>query len=276
MEDIKPLELLIQMERFVQEQTEARNEKRFTAQFLMQVGYEMKNLLAVILGYTTYLLSYESKCTDFERLEYYQAVKSAAIKLVAQVNDLIDLGKMHTGPFDLNLTQMDLCAITAEIGATFQEQAEDGEIKLFLDSKTPNLIADERLVRQIIRNIIIFLQNVKSKEIQLIVSPGASVQGKDCLLKASSKDTGWIFKKWKPRGNPGSSAYIQETTLSWLSDSLKDPSISVQRLRIVEKWVNELQGKTWLEFSQTGDLSLVVQFPSSPVFEPQNIMNVQF
>ncbi len=122
-------------------------------------------------------------------LEYMKDIRASGERVIAIINDLLDLSRIETGKLDLAFTNQNLNELVESCVAVLQPQANRERIiiRTSLAHMLPPVIADARALRQIALNLIgnsIHLANAGG---QVIVSTALSDFG-EVMLRV--RDTG--------------------------------------------------------------------------------------
>jgi len=122
-------------------------------------------------------------------LEYMKDIRASGERVIAIINDLLDLSRIETGKLDLAFTNQNLNELVESCVAVLQPQANRERIiiRTSLAHMLPPVIADTRALRQITLNLIgnsIHLANAGG---QVIVSTALSDFG-EVMLRV--RDTG--------------------------------------------------------------------------------------
>jgi signal transduction histidine kinase len=122
-------------------------------------------------------------------LEYMKDIRASGERVIAIVNDLLDLSRIETGKLDLAFTNQNLNELVESCVAVMQPQANRERIiiRTSLAHTLPPVVADARALRQITLNLIgnsIHLANAGG---QVIVSTALSDFG-EVMLRV--RDTG--------------------------------------------------------------------------------------
>ncbi|HIJ27661.1 MAG TPA: response regulator [Gammaproteobacteria bacterium] len=91
-------------------------------EFLASMSHELRTPLTIIIG-NSELLS-ESGLNQNQR-EYVQIVMSASHNLLSLVNDILDLSKMESGKFEVDLAPFDLTELLDQLKGMYALQAKD-------------------------------------------------------------------------------------------------------------------------------------------------------
>jgi PAS domain S-box-containing protein len=147
-----------------QSEEELRNAKREAmrtssakAEFLAKVSHEIRTPLNSMTGFAEVIMAERFGPIGNERYrEYVKDIHGAGTHLVSLLNDLLDLSRIETGQTELNFANLSLNDITQQCVGIMQPQANRARI-IIRTSLTPNLpqvVADERSLRQIVLNLI--------------------------------------------------------------------------------------------------------------------------
>ena len=147
-----------------QSEVELRNAKREAmrtssakAEFLAKVSHEIRTPLNSMTGFAEVIMAERFGPIGNERYrEYVKDIHGAGTHLVSLLNDLLDLSRIETGQTELNFANLSLNDITQQCVGIMQPQANRARI-IIRTSLTPNLpqvVADERSLRQIVLNLI--------------------------------------------------------------------------------------------------------------------------
>jgi signal transduction histidine kinase len=121
--------------------------------------------------------------------DYLKDIHSSGGHVMSLVNDLLDLSKIEAGRMELTFSSVDANRVIAECVSIMQPQAlrERVILRLSLAAKLPNLVADERALRQIVLNILSNAVKFNQPGGQVIVSTALTESG-DAVLRV--RDTG--------------------------------------------------------------------------------------
>ncbi|MGB6444054.1 MAG: PAS domain-containing sensor histidine kinase, partial [Xanthobacteraceae bacterium] len=147
-----------------QNEDELRNAKREAAkavaaknEFLAKVNHEIRTPLNVITGFAEVIMAERFGPIGNERYgEYIKDIHAAGTHLVALLNDLVDLSRIENGNTELNFANISLNALTQQCVGIMQPQANKARIiiRTALTPALPDVVADERSMRQIVLNLL--------------------------------------------------------------------------------------------------------------------------
>ncbi|MBC7579294.1 MAG: PAS domain-containing sensor histidine kinase, partial [Tardiphaga sp.] len=120
---------------------------------------------------------------------YMKDIRASGERVIAIVNDLLDLSRIETGKLDLAFTTQNLNEMVEQCVAVMQPQANRGRIiiRTSLAHQLPTIVADARALRQIALNLIGNSIHLANPGGQVIVSTALSDFG-EVVLRV--RDTG--------------------------------------------------------------------------------------
>ncbi|MET0876002.1 MAG: PAS domain-containing protein [Tardiphaga sp.] len=160
------------------------------ADVLARISHEVRTPLNAIIGFAEVMIDERFGPLGNERYgEYMKDVRASGERVLAIVNDLLDLSRIETGKLDLAFTTQNLNEMVEQCVSVMQPQANRSRIiiRTSLAHLLPTVVADARALRQITLNLIgnsIHLANAGG---QVIVSTALSDYG-EVMLRV--RDTG--------------------------------------------------------------------------------------
>ncbi|HAQ82269.1 MAG TPA: PAS domain-containing sensor histidine kinase, partial [Bradyrhizobium sp.] len=157
---------------------------------LARISHELRTPLNAIIGFAEVMIGERFGTLGNERyVEYMKDIRASGERVIAIVNDLLDLSRIETGKLDLAFTSQNLNEMVESCVAVMQPQANRERIiiRTSLAHTLPPVVADARALRQITLNLIgnsIHLANAGG---QVIVSTALSDFG-EVMLRV--RDTG--------------------------------------------------------------------------------------
>jgi PAS domain S-box-containing protein len=180
-----------------QTEIELREARRLTeraangkADVLARISHEVRAPLNAIIGFSEVMIGERFGALGNERYaEYMKDIRASGERVIAILNDLLDLSRIETGKLDLAFTNQNLNELVENCVAVLQPQANRERIiiRTSLAHMLPPVNADARALRQIALNLIgnsIHLANAGG---QVIVSTALSDFG-EVMLRV--RDTG--------------------------------------------------------------------------------------
>ncbi len=178
-------------------ETELRNAKRETqkaaaakADFLAKISHEIRTPLNAMTGFAEVMMAERFGPIGNERYrEYLKNIHGAGTQLVSLLNDLLDLSKVETGKLDLSFGNVGVNDLTQQCVGIMQPQANRARIiiRTSLTPALPQVVADERSLRQIVLNLLANSIKFTGPGGQVIVSTAVS-DSSEVVLRV--RDTG--------------------------------------------------------------------------------------
>ncbi len=131
------------------------NERK--TEFLALVSHEIRTPLQAILGFAEVMIGERFGPVGNDRYkDYLKDIHASGMHVISLANDLIDLAKIEAGKMELVFEPVDANRIIRDCVALMQPQAARERIimRLSLSEKLPNVMADERSLRQIMLNLM--------------------------------------------------------------------------------------------------------------------------
>jgi PAS domain S-box-containing protein len=175
---------LIQARRQTERATNAK------AEILGRISHEVRMPLNAIIGFADVMIEERFGALGNERyVEYMKDIRASGQRVMAIIDDLLDLSRIESGRMELSFANQDLNSMVEQCVAVMQPQANRERIiiRTSLAHALPTVKADARALRQIAMNLIgnsIHLANTGG---QVIVSTATTDFG-DIVLRV--RDTG--------------------------------------------------------------------------------------
>jgi PAS domain S-box-containing protein len=160
------------------------------ADMLARISHEVRTPLNAIIGFAEVMIGERFGTLGNARyVEYMKDIRASGERVIAIINDLLDLSRIETGKLDLAFANQNLNNLVEQCVAVMQPQANRERIiiRTSLAHALPPVVADARALRQITLNLIgnsIHLANAGG---QVIVSTALSDFG-EVMLRV--RDTG--------------------------------------------------------------------------------------
>ena len=129
---------------------------RLKSEFLSNMSHELRTPLNSMLALSRVLLVQTSSRISEEEAGYIEIIDRNGKKLLALINDILDLSKIEAGRIDLKPGKINLFSTISIITDNLEQLAGDKGIELILDVESgfPLIESDESRIYQIFQNII--------------------------------------------------------------------------------------------------------------------------
>ncbi len=139
----------------LREKTEEANAAK--SRFLANISHELRTPLNAILGFSELLnsplaVSFDEK----KRFEYNELIHDSAKHLLNLLNSILDMSKIENGMYEIFPESFCVARCVENTTAIMNGQAAPRGIRLVTSGleSMPNIVADERAVRQILINLL--------------------------------------------------------------------------------------------------------------------------
>jgi PAS domain S-box-containing protein len=160
------------------------------ADLLARISHEVRTPLNAIIGFAEVMIGERFGPLGNERyVEYMKDIRASGERVIAIINDLLDLSRIETGKLELSFAHQNLNELVESCVAVMQPQANRERIiiRTSLAHALPPVIADARVLRQITLNLIGTSIHLANAGGQVIVSTALSDFG-EVVLRV--RDTG--------------------------------------------------------------------------------------
>jgi signal transduction histidine kinase len=124
--------------------------------FLASMSHELRTPLNAIIGFSDIISQgMLGPVAPAKYGEYICDIKDSGIRLLALINDLLDLSKIEAGRRELDETMVCVAPLLSELGASVQKQADAAHVAVTIQAPPDlTLKADERALRQMLKNFL--------------------------------------------------------------------------------------------------------------------------
>ncbi|MFQ5773740.1 MAG: PAS-domain containing protein [Kiloniellaceae bacterium] len=147
----------IRVERALRERNEAlETADRLKSEFIANISYELRTPLNAIVGFAEILENQFFGALNERQLEYSRGIVEASQRLIALINDILDLATIEAGYMDLDLGAVDVREILESIQTLGHERARTQKIELRVEcpEHVGTVTADARRLKQALFNLL--------------------------------------------------------------------------------------------------------------------------
>jgi signal transduction histidine kinase len=197
------------VQRALRERNEAlETAGRLKSEFIANVSYELRTPLNAIIGFAEILTNQYFGELNPRQLDYSRGILDSSHRLLALINDILDLATIEAGYMMLETEHIDIHSLMASVLALTRERARKQNLNLEFECAPDlgTLTADERRLKQALFNLI-------SNAIKF-TPPGGTIrleahrEGAEIALVVADNGAGIpseqqarVFEKFE-RGNP--------------------------------------------------------------------------
>jgi len=170
------------------EEADKANQAKST--FLANMSHEIRTPMNAIIGFAE-LMQMEQEGSDPD--SHLSYIQSSGLTLLSIIDDILDISKIESGKFSLELSSVNLALCIEEIRFLFQSRAELQKLEFIVEFEPdlPSLvIIDETRLKQILINLCGNALKF-TKQGRITLSVGAmNLQTNSTTLRLQVKDTG--------------------------------------------------------------------------------------
>lgn len=147
---------------------------------LAKISHEIRTPLNAIIGFAEMMMEERFGPIENERYKsYLKDMHTSGSHVISLVNDLLDLAKIEAGHMELSFTSVHLNDLVASCVGMLQQQAARERIvmRTSFAQKLPQVVADERSIRQIVFNLVSNAIKFTDAGGQVIVSTAMTDRG---------------------------------------------------------------------------------------------------
>lgn len=149
------LAIRLDITNIIESQIKAKRADEAKSTFLANISHEIRTPLNAIIGFSDIL----SKAKELAPVSKKQAmtIQTSAVSLLTIINDILDVSKIESGTFDINIEKTDVYYTSEQVVELFSKKATEKNIKLVfnLDHKIPLCIKTDGVrIRQVLSNLL--------------------------------------------------------------------------------------------------------------------------
>jgi two-component system cell cycle sensor histidine kinase PleC len=130
---------------------------RVKSEFIANMSHELRTPLNTVLGFSKLLKAHaERKLTDAEIVQHASLIHHAADRLLAVINDILDISKMRSGTYALDAFEVDIAAVLRDCVELARATAAEAGVTLDLRLaySLPLVRGDDAKLGQIVTNVL--------------------------------------------------------------------------------------------------------------------------
>lgn len=129
----------------------AEESDRLKSAFLSNMSHEIRTPLNAIVGFSAIMADIDDRET---RGKFYNIVESSNKRLLALIDEVLDLSKIESGRLEFNFTSLKINDLCHEIVLTHQLYVKQASMALELPEEDTLIKADKNRLTQVISNLI--------------------------------------------------------------------------------------------------------------------------
>ena len=143
-------------EKLIYAKKQAEQANMTKSQFLANISHELRTPMHGILSFSKFGIDWIDTADQDKLLHYFNQIHNSGERLLALLNDLLDLSKLESGKMEYQMTEKDLRMIVGACITEFSLTAH--EKKVSLKANEPDFLTrihcDETRIDQVMRNLM--------------------------------------------------------------------------------------------------------------------------
>lgn len=129
---------------------------RLKTEFLANVSYQLRTPLSTIMGFAEMLDGEYFGSLTARQKDNVQSIQTASRRLLALINDILDLASMEAGQLELQRHEVDLAALIKGVAGMVSDGVNPNALRLEvdIDPDLQPILADEQRLRQTLLNLV--------------------------------------------------------------------------------------------------------------------------
>jgi two-component system, cell cycle sensor histidine kinase DivJ len=182
-------------------QAEQANDAKY--RFLATVSHELRTPLNAIIGFSEILTSAPAGSVNAEyQNNYARLIRDSGEHLLAVVNSILDVSRIESGQFMIRPKAFSIAALIESCIEIMTLTAKQKGVSLSVElaASLPEIVADERAVRQIVLNLVSNAIKFSGQDGRVVI--GGRVERGEFLLSVADSGIGIAEGDLKQLGNP--------------------------------------------------------------------------
>lgn len=124
------------------------------SEFVSNVSHELRSPLSVIKSYVETLVDQVDPNDHQTRKQFLMVINNETDRLTALVGDLLDISRIESGKFEIELGPVALSDIIHSVSKDLENKCKRHQIVIGIPSRLPPLLADEDKMVQVFLNLL--------------------------------------------------------------------------------------------------------------------------
>ncbi|PYS42224.1 MAG: hybrid sensor histidine kinase/response regulator [Acidobacteria bacterium] len=130
---------------------------KYKSEFLANMSHELRTPLNSMLILSRQLAENSEDNLNLKQVQFAETIHSSGSDLLSLINDILDLSKIESGMMGIEVGEVSIDDITAQLERSFHQLAQDKNLGFFIecgDDLDSILITDEKRLQQILMNLL--------------------------------------------------------------------------------------------------------------------------
>src|SRR5204862_870112 len=130
---------------------------KYKSQFLANMSHELRTPLNSMLILSRQLAENGETNLSDKQVQFAETIHSSGSDLLSLINDILDLSKIESGMMGIEVSDVSIDDITAQLERNFHQLAQDKNLGFFIEtgeSLSPTVLTDDKRLQQILMNLL--------------------------------------------------------------------------------------------------------------------------
>ncbi|MFC1700222.1 sensor histidine kinase, partial [Patescibacteria group bacterium] len=125
-------------------------------EFLTVASHELRTPMTIVKSYLWMLQKQKSGELGKKQMEYLNKAIKGTERMIALINDMLDISKFEQNKVSFTLRQIDICKVIDDVLTSFEIKSKKKGIKLAFDEKCKDIFVDADLekIEDVVMNLI--------------------------------------------------------------------------------------------------------------------------
>ncbi|MCF6214566.1 MAG: ATP-binding protein [Emcibacter sp.] len=154
------------------------------SEFLTNMSHELRTPLNAIIGFSEFMTcDFLAKNLDDKYREYAHDIRNSGVHLLNIINDILDLSKIEAGNMILSPNKVAVLDLVETSIKLIEVAAHEKSISVdnVISEELPDLYVDERMVRQILINVLSNAVKFTPEGGNIVINAGVEQDGNFCI-----------------------------------------------------------------------------------------------
>jgi CheY-like chemotaxis protein/HAMP domain-containing protein len=130
---------------------------KYKSEFLANMSHELRTPLNSMLILSRQLAENGEENLTTKQVQFAETIHSSGADLLSLINDILDLSKIESGMMGIEVSDVSIDDVTAQLERSFHQLAQDKSIDFFIERNeglNPTLSTDDKRLQQILMNLL--------------------------------------------------------------------------------------------------------------------------
>jgi HAMP domain-containing protein/CheY-like chemotaxis protein/signal transduction histidine kinase len=130
---------------------------KYKSEFLANMSHELRTPLNSMLILSRQLAENSDDNLSEKQVQFAETIHSSGSDLLSLINDILDLSKIESGMMGIEVSDVSIDDITAQLERSFHQLAQDKDLGFFIERGAdlgPTVLTDDKRLQQILMNLL--------------------------------------------------------------------------------------------------------------------------